>query len=486
MAQMILPKGIVFNKNSIYEAIAEYDIVPIDRILAACHVYSTTSRELFDPTAHRLENFWNRVLGGDRRYLSGPVISRLFRDISEEPPFVRLRGPANRYEPPSPKSPADASRNRQTPANPSSTQKSTPKGKANATPAQPSKVPHPILKKPRGPSSTGPRPTARFASPPGSDGDEVTSRENEIPSSGSTAVTQSLESKEPANSVAKPEKKKASSNAPKKKTAAFVASTGSRRRPAMPRRQSSQTSTGSASDVALKEGNTSMASKNSGPLGADQTIHESPGEEPRQRPSESQKAEPLSAKAAGKRPVSESKNETMASKAGGSERARRHEKPTSQKDRIGDEEVQRRPEGEGEARKIGQTGIRHRRSDAPERQPLKGGPRANRSKSDISGLVTPQSLLSTSTATVSNATAQGTIIEYDENAPAKEAVSSVMRQQEELPEAQRIPLPRSAPTENEPRFTPTQPSTTPTLPLGRSKSQLTLLLEKQNEKRPRR
>lgn len=62
-------------------------------------VFSTTSRELYDPTARRLENFWTRVLGGDRRYLSGKVIARLFKDISEEASFVKLRGPDNRYEP---------------------------------------------------------------------------------------------------------------------------------------------------------------------------------------------------------------------------------------------------------------------------------------------------------------------------------------------------------------------------------------------------
>lgn len=34
---MILPKGIVFNRNDIYAEIAKYDIVPLEQILAACH-----------------------------------------------------------------------------------------------------------------------------------------------------------------------------------------------------------------------------------------------------------------------------------------------------------------------------------------------------------------------------------------------------------------------------------------------------------------
>jgi hypothetical protein len=39
------------------------------------------------------------MLGGDRRYLSGRVVAHLFREISEGTPFVKLRGPINRYEP---------------------------------------------------------------------------------------------------------------------------------------------------------------------------------------------------------------------------------------------------------------------------------------------------------------------------------------------------------------------------------------------------
>ncbi|KAJ8120650.1 hypothetical protein ONZ43_g2693 [Nemania bipapillata] len=94
----VLPKGIVHNRNSVYDDIAKYDVIPVELILKALKVFSTTSRELYDPTARRLENFWTRVLGGDRRYLSGKVIARLFRDISETS-FVKLQSPHNRYEP---------------------------------------------------------------------------------------------------------------------------------------------------------------------------------------------------------------------------------------------------------------------------------------------------------------------------------------------------------------------------------------------------
>ncbi|KAJ8131253.1 hypothetical protein O1611_g2372 [Lasiodiplodia mahajangana] len=157
--QTVLPKGIVHNRIDVYADIAKYDVIPVELILRACHVFTTTSRELYDPTARRLENFWTRVLGGDRRYLSGRVIAQLFKDISETS-FVKLRGPDNRYEPPSPESSVSESRGAQdSPLTPASNQKIQ-------TTTAPTKPPHPILKKPRGPSASRPRPTARFVSPP--------------------------------------------------------------------------------------------------------------------------------------------------------------------------------------------------------------------------------------------------------------------------------------------------------------------------------
>jgi hypothetical protein len=35
--QTILPKGIVLNRNTIYQEIAKYDIIPVEQILRACH-----------------------------------------------------------------------------------------------------------------------------------------------------------------------------------------------------------------------------------------------------------------------------------------------------------------------------------------------------------------------------------------------------------------------------------------------------------------
>lgn len=116
----ILPKGIVINTSWIYDEVAKQPVVPpeaikkywrgintiMGRLICEAFanysaVYTTTFQRLIDPTANRLENFWWHVWGSDRRYLPGPVLARLFEDISTGPTFVKLRGPPNRYEPPS-------------------------------------------------------------------------------------------------------------------------------------------------------------------------------------------------------------------------------------------------------------------------------------------------------------------------------------------------------------------------------------------------
>jgi hypothetical protein len=95
-------------------------------------------------------------------------------------------------------------------------------------------MPHPILKKTRGPSTTGPRPTARFISPHESEDDPISS------ASGNSNVVVRLSSPEPQSS--KVEKK--ASGASSKKGQGFVASTaGKKKRPFIVRRKSSQSST---------------------------------------------------------------------------------------------------------------------------------------------------------------------------------------------------------------------------------------------------
>ncbi|KAI0595267.1 hypothetical protein F4775DRAFT_595494 [Biscogniauxia sp. FL1348] len=496
MAEMILPKGFVFNKNTIYETIAKYDVVPIEQILEACHVFSTTSRELVDPTARRLENFWTRVLGGDRRYLPGTVIARLFRDISEEPPFIKLLGPPNRYEPPSPGPRVDQSSRLQAVLEKSTQglEKSKSEAKAKAALPLSTKVPHPILKKPRGPSASGPRPTARFASPPGSDAEDYGSKGSETASSGSTAVAHSAGSKSSGSSTAKEDKRKAPGTPLKKKSTAFVASTASRRRPAMLRRPSSQTSTGGA-EIGSKESSSSTGSKQGGLQGIVPTITEKPEKSSSSSTREKEGSERLSAKAAGKRPANRSPTWTPAP-------ARPVDPPTSKTVATQHKDTGSKPSsstvgsksksGPGDADQpgAGQSGNMLRKGEAQERSRSGAPSLVNRSRSDMGsrdlGRGRLPNLLAASTTTVSNATAQGTIIEFDENGPANEAVTNAMRELEDNPEPDRPSRQSSGSSILDSRFTPTQPSTAPAVPLGRSKSQLTLLLERQGEKKNRR
>ncbi|KAI1391998.1 uncharacterized protein F4822DRAFT_111813 [Hypoxylon trugodes] len=502
MADMILPKGIVFNRNSIYEEIAKYDIVPIEQILEACHVFTTTSRELVDPTARRLENFWTRVLGGNRRYLPGTVIARLFRSISEEESFVKLRGPPNRYEPPSPDSKSESPPKTQAKQEKSGEvpSESKSKGKAKATKAGPSstKQPHPILKKPRGPSSSGPRPTARFVSPPGSDRKRDDGKDGDLASSGSTAVNHGGDSRVSSSTV-KEEKRKATNTTPKKKTTAFVASTASRRRPAMPRRISSQSSSViSGADSASREGGSSVGSKHSGSQSSTSTVLEKSGKAASSITEEG--SERLSAKAAGKRPTTrpppDESSPTKPSDAPTAPILNQlpvQDEPSNMKqpDSTGDDTNKATVDDVSPTKKAGQSGTIHRRSDAQERPRAEVSPIMTRSRSDMGssrrssqdGFPPSQSLTSSSTTTISNTIAQGTIIEFDENPVASEAEMNAARGYEDDFETGSR---RSGSSVLDTRFTPTQPSTTPNVPLGRSKSQLTLLLERQGEKKPRR
>ncbi|KAF5548092.1 hypothetical protein FMEXI_4881 [Fusarium mexicanum] len=189
---MILPKGIVINSKNIYKEVADFPLVPPDKVWEYWHVYTTTYKKLKDPTACRLENFWWHVWGSDRRFLKGSALAKLYEEISVGPTFVPLRGPPNRWEgpdiPPLIKQILEAAESQAT-SSLTQTQGSRPSKPTDSAlrtlSSSASKPPpaHPILKKARGPSSSGPRPTARFVSP------HESADEDEIPSSGSTAAT---------------------------------------------------------------------------------------------------------------------------------------------------------------------------------------------------------------------------------------------------------------------------------------------------------
>ncbi|KAH8662026.1 hypothetical protein BX600DRAFT_308396 [Xylariales sp. PMI_506] len=506
---MILPKGIVFNSDRVYKEVASYPLVPPEKIYEYWHVYTTTFGKLKDPTASRLENFWWHVLGSDRRYLSGPTLARIFEDISNGPTFVKLRGPPNRYEGPSP------------PATPivqnaivslgagiadGRTQNEGKLEKTEAArPIQPSssKPPpsHPILKKPRGPSSSGPRPTARFVSPPESEAED-SHKESEIASSASVPTTPVLEIAESKNfngATAKDKHKRSSGSAAKKKSPAFVASSASKRRPAMPRRQSSQSSGGGGSEVGSREGSSSLSSRFLGSQRSVSPIAERPGQWASTMVDEGDKPS-LSAKAVGKRPAARITPATSmvsaqpvtspglpASTEAGSFGSRQQRTLSSGNGKESTHETVTSARWQNELPRP-RTG----QSDVEELTPADiSTPQMIRSRSDIGGSrinvreqsgrrVPPQGLLSTSTATTSTIAAQGTIIEFDENTPAR-TVTNALSSKMETPEFGGPKRSGSAVT-----LTPTAPSNTPSVPLGRSKSQLTLLLERQNEKKPRR
>lgn len=125
----------------------------------------------------------------------------------------------------------------------------------NLTPSSSRPPPaHPILKKPRGPSTSGPRPTARFVDVPDSEDDaRQQSSDSQQAGSGSGASQSDSLTKKQTHARSKSPAPKGEKKAAKK----FVASkvTG-KRRPVLPRRQSSQSSAGSvASDSSSKDGN---------------------------------------------------------------------------------------------------------------------------------------------------------------------------------------------------------------------------------------
>ncbi|KAI1259538.1 hypothetical protein F5Y18DRAFT_293815 [Xylariaceae sp. FL1019] len=262
----ILPKGIVKNRPGIYNEIAADDVMPEKMIFQFLKVYATTSRRLYDPTARRLENFWTRILGGNLRRLPAGHIAALFKQCSDETStFVKLRGPDNRYEPPSPEAEASSPKrdviSPERPPHHSDKAAATSRTKAGPSRTKATEVLRPILKKPRGPSHSGPRPTARFVSPVESSMTEIGKAEAETALEDNTAGV-SGKDKDSGSSTAKEDQKKGLHVRTKKKSTAFVASSASRRRPAMPRRSSSQSSN-AASEIEPKEGTSSLGGSQS-------------------------------------------------------------------------------------------------------------------------------------------------------------------------------------------------------------------------------
>ncbi|TVY58689.1 hypothetical protein LSUE1_G008776 [Lachnellula suecica] len=239
---LLLPKGIVKNSEVVEGSIERVDNEALDLadIAKMWKVYTTTKRRLLDPTAERLENYWWRIWGSRKRELKGATVARLFAQISDGRTFVPLRGPPNRDEGTTPLERTTRFR----PAASSATTIHQPvQNRPRTTPSSglsrtPIVMPHPILKKARGPSSTGPRPTARFVSPHDS---ELETAPNSPVGTNSHVVVQ------PPSPLLDTDNmnfdKKSGGSAGAKKKSNFVASNSSKKkRPVIVRRQSSQSS----------------------------------------------------------------------------------------------------------------------------------------------------------------------------------------------------------------------------------------------------
>ncbi|KAI2639192.1 hypothetical protein GGS21DRAFT_417331 [Xylaria nigripes] len=490
--QMILPKGIVLNTDSIYEEIAKFDIIPVERILRACHVFTTTSRTLDDPTARRLENFWTRVLGGNRRYLSGRVLARLFKEISDETSFVKLRGPQNRYEPPPPESAASKQQNVEAT---SSVPTSKPKDKS-ATPS--AKLPHPILKKPRGPSASGPRPTARFVSPPGSG----ISKNEEKPSgatSSTTTVCHINHAKDSDTSTTREEKKKGLIQK-SKKTTAFIASTSSRRRPGLPRKSSSQASGGSSDTVS--KGDLSTGAKVDGSQDLVPTALERPGQQ--LTGTKKVKGSPgLSAKAAGKRPATQPQSEKSTSKskptrdsqAGEISKAVLNPTKTDHKSSLDRSDSRGKVKRPTEWSKS--SAITIQSNDTQDLYAESSRP-MNRSASDTGPIrsasrevgriqIPPSSLMASTLAKLDTSViGRGTISGFSESVPTQETSIGGLQGASGSRRASEGTSQSPSSSGVYQQFTPTAPSNTVPIPLGRTRSQLSVLLDRKPDNKSKR
>jgi len=235
---MILPKGIIVNSPQIEGQFEQLDAQPVgDADLARLwRVYTTTQRRLKDPTAERLENLWWRIWGSQGKQLKGAIVARLFAQISDGETFVPLRGPPNRDE-----GPSLNTRIRLGPGASSTTalhqpNRSKPGTESSSSSKNNAPMPHPILKKTRGPSATGPRPTARFISPHDTEDENV----EEDSSSVGTNAHVMVEPPSPVDPQNPKAEKKLAGLSIKKK-GGFVAAT-KKKRPVVSRRQSSQTS----------------------------------------------------------------------------------------------------------------------------------------------------------------------------------------------------------------------------------------------------
>lgn len=334
--------------------------------------------------------------------------------------------------------------------------------------------PHPILKKARVDSKSGPRPTARFAE---EDGDA---------SSGSASPA-GVEMRRTSSEMRRERKK---GPAPKKQ---FHASVGAKRRPALPRRISSQSS--ASPDTAGKEEGARGAKqgqrRSTEEAGPAAVVSEKP-------PSSKMVGKRLAVRPGLERRISHEAAGKRAAGRPGLERRISHEasRKAAGNQRSGPvphtrslEDVRRQHPGIPQGGSDGSNGLNAGKiepmqaAQAPDTDP-KPRPSVPRSQT----LAEPRrpepspvkaarpALAAEPTASTTTVAAQGTIIDFDRPPPQPPMAT--------VPEAEDISLPRqpSATSLLESRLAPTQPSAAPAVPLGRTRSQLTLLLERERER----
>ncbi|CAM1501715.1 Fc.00g036990.m01.CDS01 [Cosmosporella sp. VM-42] len=496
---MILPKGIVVNSNNIYKEVANYPIVPPDKVWEYWHVYTTTYKKLKDPTACRLENFWWHVWGSDRRFLKGSTLAKLYEEISTGSTAVPLKGPPNRWE--GPDIPpllrqimeavqAEEAKLLQPPQEPSLPGRSTRPSELGALKTLSSSAskpppPHPILKKARGPSSSGPRPTARFVSPHGSED------EDDIPSSGSTAATGSEQPMYVVPSV----KKKAAMLSTKKFSAAPAAA---KRRPQMPKRRSSQSSGGSS--AGSRYGSVQRSVHPIAEHSSEAVI--SPSEDSTSS-SASQKQLVMSEKARGKQPVVPLRPTSERNGVPRKENqvpARQELPIIRRQDKAAPLQKPALPQaqslidlpshprrGSAASRPTFGKGSRESGSIGLEAPPMMARSHShtgyNYSKQQTTRRPPAVGLFTGATASTTNIAVQGTIL--DQSGMGSLPLPSILDHGEPT---HHLPIQRTSSSILDSRLTPTQPSTSASVPLGRTKSQLTLLLERErtrNGNKPR-
>lgn len=334
-------------------------------------------------------------------------------------------------------------------------------------------APHPILKKSMRPSSSGPRPTARFVSPHES-ADEA-EKDVDFPSSGSTATT-GIEM--PVTTC-----KKKPATAGKKYV---VASAAVRRRPLLPRKTSTQSP---IATMATRDGSLSTASRSSGhprPVSPIPERSSNTGSHDSEDAKESSVRRPgPSAKALGKRPAlppralsergefASGQGPQSSSLAVQAAAAREKASLPRVQSYLGDG-IHPQPPRTSSETLAGSSGVEP--PPAMERsQSHNGYGRYPEARGSTQGLFTG------ATASTTNVAAQGTIIDQAGSLPVSSVLGSSLNEPLFSP-------PPMASSLLDSRLTPTRPSPSASVPMGRTRSQLTLLLEREKARagdRPR-